>query len=116
MSSGRSELSVYVVYIYIYTVRRRVSECACVLQSLEYFTSCVRVSSCALLLCVCVCERERERERFMAVNASSVLPSELIDKSVGSSVWVISKQDREFVGTLTGFDVYVNMLLEDVTE
>ena len=52
----------------------------------------------------------------MAVNASSVLPSELIDKSVGSSVWVISKQDREFVGTLTGFDVYVNMLLEDVTE
>ena len=65
---------------------------------------------------MCVCERERERERFMAVNASSVLPSELIDKSVGSSVWVISKQDREFVGTLTGFDVYVNMLLEDVTE
>ena len=63
MSSGRSELSVYVVYIYIYTVRRRVSECACVLRSLEYFTSCVRVSSCALLLCVCVCVRERERER-----------------------------------------------------
>ena len=49
-------------------------------------------------------------------NMSSVLPSELIDKSVGGSVWVISKQDREFVGTLTGFDVYVNMVLEDVTE
>lgn len=46
----------------------------------------------------------------------SVMPSELIDRSVGGSVWVISKQDREFVGTLTGFDVYVNMVLEDVTE
>ena len=80
----------------------------------------LRESEFLRVVAVCVCvrerERERERERFMAVNASSVLPSELIDKSVGSSVWVISKQDREFVGTLTGFDVYVNMLLEDVTE
>ena len=49
-------------------------------------------------------------------NNSSMLPSELLDKSVGSSVWIITKQDREFVGTLTGFDVYVNMVLEDVTE
>lgn len=31
-------------------------------------------------------------------------------------MWIITKQDREFVGTLTGFDVYVNMVLEDVTE
>ena len=50
------------------------------------------------------------------VNLSTVLPSELIDKSVGSSVWIITKQDREFVGTLTGFDVYVNMVLDNVTE
>ena len=29
---------------------------------------------------------------------------------------VILKTDREFVGTLKGFDAYVNMVLEDVTE
>lgn len=29
---------------------------------------------------------------------------------------VIMKGDKELVGTLRGFDVYVNMVLEDVTE
>ena len=29
---------------------------------------------------------------------------------------VILKSDRELVGTLKGFDLYVNMVLEDVTE
>jgi U6 snRNA-associated Sm-like protein LSm5 len=29
---------------------------------------------------------------------------------------VIMKGDKELVGTLCGFDVYVNMVLEDVTE
>ena len=46
----------------------------------------------------------------------SVLPSELIDGAVGKSVWVLTKQQRELVGTLQGFDVYVNMVLADVTE
>ncbi|KAG6160298.1 RNA-binding protein lsm5 [Claviceps purpurea] len=36
--------------------------------------------------------------------ASQLLPLELIDKSA------------EFSGTLVGFDDYVNMVLEDVTE
>lgn len=31
-------------------------------------------------------------------------------------MWVIMKGDKELVGTLRGFDVYVNMVLEDVTE
>ena len=31
-------------------------------------------------------------------------------------IWVIMKGDKELVGTLRGFDVYVNMVLEDVTE
>lgn len=31
-------------------------------------------------------------------------------------MWVIMKGDKEIVGTLRGFDVYVNMVLEDVTE
>ncbi|OMP84940.1 U6 snRNA-associated Sm-like protein LSm5, partial [Diplodia seriata] len=41
---------------------------------------------------------------------------ELIDKCVGSKIWVVMKGDKEFSGTLLGFDDYVNMVLEDVTE
>ncbi|ORY77996.1 like-Sm ribonucleo protein [Leucosporidium creatinivorum] len=48
--------------------------------------------------------------------ASTILPLELIDKAIGSKIWVIMKTEREFTGTLLGFDDYVNMVLEDVTE
>ncbi|TCD63325.1 RNA-binding protein lsm5 [Steccherinum ochraceum] len=48
--------------------------------------------------------------------ASQILPLELIDRCIGSRIWVIMKTDREFTGTLTGFDDFVNMVLEDVTE
>lgn len=47
---------------------------------------------------------------------STLLPLELIDKCVGSRIWVIMKSDKEFTGTLQGFDDYVNMVLSDVTE
>lgn len=46
----------------------------------------------------------------------SLLSAELIDRCIGSKIWVIMKGDKELVGTLRGFDVYVNMVLEDVTE
>jgi len=73
-------------------------------------------------------------------NPISLLPSELIDKCIGSKIWVLMRGDKEIVGTLRyvlmplshaiaivdiviilvfqrrGFDVYVNMVLEDVTE
>jgi U6 snRNA-associated Sm-like protein LSm5 len=49
-------------------------------------------------------------------NPSLILPSELIDKCIGSRMWILMKGDKEIVGTLRGFDVYVNMVLEDVTE
>ncbi|RZC51435.1 hypothetical protein C5167_019878 [Papaver somniferum] len=52
----------------------------------------------------------------MSSNPSQLLPSELIDRCIGSKIWVIMKGDKELVGTLRGFDVYVNMVLEDVTE
>lgn len=62
--------------------------------------------------------------------------AELIDKCVGSKIWVMMKNDKEFSGTLLGFDDYVSefganpcfyaylkllitrldMVLEDVTE
>mmetsp|Transcript_2982 Transcript_2982/g.7440 ORF Transcript_2982/g.7440 Transcript_2982/m.7440 type:complete len:84 (+) Transcript_2982:43-294(+) len=47
---------------------------------------------------------------------SQLLPFELIDKCIGSKIWVIMRGDKELVGTLRGFDDYVNMVLEDVTE
>ncbi|RKP01286.1 hypothetical protein CXG81DRAFT_26047 [Caulochytrium protostelioides] len=46
----------------------------------------------------------------------SVLPLELIDKCVGSKMWVLMSNSREYVGTLLGFDDFVNMVLENVTE
>ena len=47
---------------------------------------------------------------------SQILPLELIDKCIGSKLWVVMKGDKEFVGTLSGFDTFVNMVLTDVTE
>lgn len=47
---------------------------------------------------------------------SSVLPLELVDKCIGSRIHIIMKDDIEIVGTLLGFDDYVNMVLDDVTE
>jgi len=49
-------------------------------------------------------------------NASTLLPLELIDKCIGSKIHIIMKNDKEIVGTLLGFDDFVNMVLEDVTE
>jgi len=48
--------------------------------------------------------------------ASQILPLELIDRCIGSRIWVVMKNDHEFTGTLLGFDDFVNMVLDDVTE
>ncbi|CAN0013844.1 unnamed protein product [Heterosigma akashiwo] len=45
--------------------------------------------------------------------AQRLLPLELIDKCVGSRIWIVMKSLLE---TLRGFDEYVNMVLDDVTE
>ncbi|KAL1456432.1 U6 snRNA-associated Sm-like protein LSm5 isoform X1 [Diaphorina citri] len=52
----------------------------------------------------------------VATNPSTLLPLELVDKCIGSRIHIIMKNDKEIVGTLNGFDDFVNMLLEDVTE
>ncbi|XP_041374548.1 U6 snRNA-associated Sm-like protein LSm5 [Gigantopelta aegis] len=49
-------------------------------------------------------------------NPSQLLPLELVDKCIGSRIHIIMKNDKEIVGILLGFDDYVNMVLEDVTE
>ena len=43
-------------------------------------------------------------------------PLALIDKCIGSKIWILMKGDKEVVGTLRGFDEFVNMVLDDVTE
>lgn len=35
--------------------------------------------------------------------------AELVDKCIGSRLWIIMKGDKELVGTLLGFDEYVNI-------
>lgn len=41
-------------------------------------------------------------------SADGNLSAELIDRCIGSKIWVIMKSDREFTGTLMGFDDYVS--------
>ncbi|KAH7391778.1 LSM domain-containing protein [Pyrenochaeta sp. MPI-SDFR-AT-0127] len=50
------------------------------------------------------------------MSLENLLPLELIDKCVGSQIWVIMNGGKEFTGKLVGFDDYVNMVLENVTE
>ncbi|XP_072034758.1 U6 snRNA-associated Sm-like protein LSm5 [Amphiura filiformis] len=49
-------------------------------------------------------------------NPSQLLPLELVDKCIGSRIHIVMKSDKEVVGTLLGFDDFVNMVLEDVVE
>lgn len=45
------------------------------------------------------------------IEASAVyLPLALIDKCLGSKIWIIMKNDKEITGTLRGFDDYMNMV------
>lgn len=39
----------------------------------------------------------------VAESPARLLPLELIDKCVGSRLWVVMKNEREYVGTLRGF-------------
>lgn len=41
----------------------------------------------------------------------SLTRAELIDKCIGSRLWIVMKGDKEFLGTLRGFDDYVSTWL-----
>ncbi|XP_027395291.1 U6 snRNA-associated Sm-like protein LSm5 isoform X2 [Muntiacus reevesi] len=43
-------------------------------------------------------------------NPSQLLPLELVDKCIGSRIHIVMKSDKEIVGTLLGFDDFVNFL------
>ena len=42
--------------------------------------------------------------------AATALPLVVLDKCVGSKIWILLKGGGEFVGTLRGFDDFVNMV------
>lgn len=46
----------------------------------------------------------------------SVLPLEIIDRAIGSKIRILLTNSKEFLGTLIGFDDFVNVVLEDVVE
>lgn len=57
-----------------------------------------------------------EQQQLQQQQQQQILPLELIDKCIGSKIWILLSADKEFVGTLLGVDDYVNVVLEDVTE
>ncbi|CAL0305344.1 unnamed protein product [Lupinus luteus] len=42
--------------------------------------------------------------------------AEVVNRCIGSKIWLLMEGEKEFVGTLKGFDAFVNLMLEDVTE
>lgn len=57
-----------------------------------------------------------ESKETQDTEVPQILPLELIDKSIGTKIWAIMSDFHEFVGTLEGFDDFVNIVLSDVTE
>jgi U6 snRNA-associated Sm-like protein LSm5 len=48
--------------------------------------------------------------------SGSMTPIELLTRSIGKSVWLITRDNKEYSGTLLGFDEYVNVVLDDAIE
>ena len=46
--------------------------------------------------------------------AARILPLELIDKAIGSQIWILMRGKTEVVGTLRGFDDYVRAGQQDL--
>ena len=43
-----------------------------------------------------------------SIMSHRILPLELIDKAIGSRIWILMRGTKEIVGTLRGFDDYVS--------
>ncbi len=48
--------------------------------------------------------------------SNRILPLELIDKAIGSPIWILMRGQTELTGILRGFDDYVNLVLDDAVE
>merc|ERR1711865_305219 len=55
-------------------------------------------------------------KKIESIMATRLLPLELIDKAIGSQLWILMRGSKEVVGTLRGFDDYVNLVLDDAIE
>ena len=53
-----------------------------------------------------------DNQSSSATMASRILPLELIDKAIGSQIWILMRGKTEVVGTLRGFDDYVRFQRE----
>ncbi|OBA21203.1 LSM-domain-containing protein [Metschnikowia bicuspidata var. bicuspidata NRRL YB-4993] len=49
-------------------------------------------------------------------NDAGMLPLEVIDNAVGTQIKILLSNNKEFQGTLIGFDDFVNVVLQNVTE
>lgn len=58
----------------------------------------------------------QQRGSHPTTAATAVSPLELVNKWVGARISVLMRNDVEFIGTLKGFDDYVNLILEDTIE
>lgn len=47
-----------------------------------------------------------------SIGVGHILPLEVMDKCIGSKVWIIMRNDKEFYGTLRGFDEYLNLIMD----
>merc|ERR1712146_382682 len=43
-------------------------------------------------------------------------PKEALDKAIGTTVWIIMRDDQELRGTLKSFDDHINMVLENAVQ
>ena len=48
--------------------------------------------------------------------SQTIIPLELLDKCIGSDVWILMRTEREISGCLQGFDDFFNMVIDDATE
>jgi small nuclear ribonucleoprotein len=46
----------------------------------------------------------------------ATLPMKMLEENVGKKVTLLLKDNRTLVGTLTGYDEYMNMTLDDAEE
>jgi len=51
-----------------------------------------------------------------SLGVGHILPLEVVDKCIGRKLWICMKGDKEFYGTLRGFDEFLNMVMDDVKE
>jgi LSM domain len=52
-----------------------------------------------------------KKRKSMATSNQRILPLELIDKAIGSQIWILMRGTKEIVGTLRGFDDYVRVVV-----